>query len=433
MFSLICCCCGFYLLRAWCVVGALSADEFRRLVGPTGEVMFLTPGGGWYGWVWDYSKADSLFENVFGSVRAEFAVFAWLTAGVRVCWCAHCDLLGLEGDFATVQSGELVCDGCVGELYVRCAQCICIVHKDSVEVVAGHNKVCLGCVADLYDWCEHCDVYDHKENRTAHNHTTGYCNCESPQPLFTTPNNDGTLPNDTRVTITLPGGEISAAGTTALRDYLITCCGPGVTTIAIQTIETCPKWVTTRGTYPKRLSTTVYTQLGRKLPPQTMSRIGNIFRDHTTKNSEYHVETTRQLNGDPEDFYHTESCWWSEKTGAPRCALKQHGGFAIRAFDDEIGGIVVGRAWAMPLKQTNNKLTPTFDTETPDALVVFNPYGNLHRYTAARLISHMTGQPHRKIRFQADPMSINQHVGYLIAPEHTLNTHHNIQLTLTTH
>lgn len=71
----------------------------------------------------------------------------------------------------------------------------------------------------------------------------------------------------------------------------------------------------------------------------------------------------------------------------------------------------------MPLRRDLfGKLSPTFDTITPDAFVTFNGYGDLGGYAPARILSHMAGWTYRKIEFTCSPMYINAG-GYLVAPE----------------
>jgi hypothetical protein len=71
----------------------------------------------------------------------------------------------------------------------------------------------------------------------------------------------------------------------------------------------------------------------------------------------------------------------------------------------------------MPLRQDeNDELAPTFETQTPDAFVVFNGYGDLSGYTAPRIVAHMAGMTYRKVGFDCDPMYINAG-GYIVAPE----------------
>ena len=72
----------------------------------------------------------------------------------------------------------------------------------------------------------------------------------------------------------------------------------------------------------------------------------------------------------------------------------------------------------MPMRKTESgDLVPTFNTETPDAYIVFNGYGELSGYAGARIVASMNGMTYRKIDFSAEPMYVNNASGYLVAPE----------------
>jgi hypothetical protein len=152
-----------------------------------------------------------------------------------------------------------------------------------------------------------------------------------------------------------------------------------------------------------------------KLSPEILAQVGCIARDNSGSQSSFAVEVTRDLNQDASDFYHDGSCWWTDYAES-RCALKTNGGFGLRTFTEWNG--VSGRAWVMPLRQLpHGSLGPTFDTVNPDAFMVFNGYGDLSGYAAARIMAHMTGGTYRKTDFSCEPMYINNKSGYLIAPE----------------
>ena len=186
------------------------------------------------------------------------------------------------------------------------------------------------------------------------------------------------------------------------------------------------------------------------MPAELLSEIGNIGRAHSN-GSNVEVEVTRDLNLPAEDFAHEDSCWWQSYYHG-RCALKSNGGFGLRSFGydeheeyeyvvgpwanpyytDPATGMprnyvptgkivrtpaVTGRAWVMPLRYVDGDFRPTFDAETPDALVVFNGYGDLEGYTPARIVAGMYGMTYRKVNFYADPMYVNGNAGYLVASE----------------
>jgi hypothetical protein len=251
------------------------------------------------------------------------------------------------------------------------------------------------------------------------------CHCNPPRQEFSI-RNDGCEPlrNDTRVTIELPGGTISAEGLAAIATYLRDRYD---STLYDSTLErkywklSCSlkplgdQWQTKNGNYTKRLSRHAWLDCQLKLTQDDMSLIGNIARDHSMASSA-DVEVTRDLNLPAADFYHEDSCWWGSYSES-RCALKTNGGFGIRSFS---GNEVTGRAWVMPLRKTEDsdgqQLVPTVATMEADAFIVFNGYGDLQGYTAARIVSHMAGWTYRRIDYACEPMYVNAG-GYLITSE----------------
>jgi hypothetical protein len=157
-----------------------------------------------------------------------------------------------------------------------------------------------------------------------------------------------------------------------------------------------------------------------------MSEVGTIARDHS-KAAAFEVDVTRDLNRSPDYFYHDDSCWWGGMSES-RCALKTNGGFGLRSLR---GQSVSGRAWVMPLRDCGG-LVPTLDTETPDAFIVFNGYGDLAGYAPARIMAGMAGWTYKKIAFSCDPMYINAG-GYLVAPEHIIQDTANLRLSVPQH
>jgi hypothetical protein len=160
-----------------------------------------------------------------------------------------------------------------------------------------------------------------------------------------------------------------------------------------------------------------------------MSQVGNIARNHSTA-VDVQIDVTRDLNQSPEAFYHDGSCWFTDYAGSSRCALKTNGGYGLRSFGTYS---VSGRAWVMPLRQDESgELVPTFETQTPDAFVVFNGYGDLSGYTAPRIVAHMAGMTYRKVGFDCDPMYINAG-GYIVAPEEIAKKYTDGSLSLSVH
>jgi len=264
------------------------------------------------------------------------------------------------------------------------------------------------------------------------------CGCESPRPVFAI-RNDGELPlaNDTRAAIALPADEISDVGLREIREYLLGIYHSDsdlnadfyYLAFAFGNALGC-KWQTKQGNYTKRLSRFAYqTYGGLKLTPEVMSQVGCIARDHSRAIS-FDIEVTRNLNMSAADFYHEDSCWFGSGSYAvSRCALKTNGGFGLRSF---AGYSVTGRTWVMPLRLADGGLVPTFDTETPDAFVVFNGYGDLAGYAPARIMAAMAGWTYKKIDFVCNPMYINAG-GYLIAPEQIIQDTSDLNLSVDQH
>jgi len=79
------------------------------------------------------------------------------------------------------------------------------------------------------------------------------------------------------------------------------------------------------------------------------------------------------------------------------------------------------------------RLRPTFNTVSPDALVVFNGYGALDASIAARIIAQMYGWSYKKIGFECEPMYINNDNGYLVGPPELLKGYDGLGYDLSPH
>lgn len=304
-------------------------------------------------------------------------------------WCVYC------GDWHTRDDwGDMECPGW------HCGNC---------DAYHDYGDECPG-------WfCNDCDDYHDYGDECSRN-----CGCESPQPDFTI-RNDGEPPlaSGTRARITLPADEISPAGLREIRYYLVNKYRESRTAVAMYHLAHSfeealgAKWQTRQGNYTKRLSRHAYEAHSLKLTPEIMSQVGCIARDHSATAVSLDIEVTRNLNKPSRDFYNSGSCWWGGMSDS-RCALKTNGGFALRSFK---GDSVSGRAWVMPLRRAGEGFEPVLDTMTPDAFIVFNGYGALEGYTAARIMAAMAGWTYKKISdFRCDPMYVNSG-GYLVAPE----------------
>jgi hypothetical protein len=328
----------------------------------------------------------------------------------EITFCDHCLNPNWNDEMSSTGNDLRVCDDPCWDDFTCCADCDERFPAADLNDVAGESTVCDRCLNDDYTWCESCEEYYPDDSEHNHDDDDEAC-CDPPQTSFTV-RNDGCEPlaNDTRTMITLPAGTISAEGIKAIQNYLRE---QGIFVYRDEMAALGNQWQTKTGNYAKRLSRFHYQTHRVGFSPVVMSQVGCIARDHS-KQVDVEIEVTRDLNQSASAFYHDDSCWWGSYSES-RCALKTNGGYGIRAFGER--GNVSGRAWVMPLrKKDNGQLTPTFNTMTPDALIVFNGYGELSGYAAARIISHMAGLTYRKISFVCHPMYVNSG-GYLVASE----------------
>lgn len=334
-------------------------------------------------------------------------------------FCEYCNRLAETVDLNPVAGDGYACPSCVRHHYRQCNDCG--EYDQTWSHTLGGDSVCEGCVEN-YSFCEDCGGYYFHDDYDDHDHSPAGCDCESPATRFAVRNDgQGMLQNDERVTITLPAGTVDEEGIVRIRQYLRRHVPDDEQTgyngyaVAELVGDLGREWQTGKGNFTKRLSRAAYQKLGMKLTPEVISQVGCIASDHS-RAINFAIETTRNLNMSAADFFHEDSCWWQSYSES-RCALKSSGGFGLRTFGEL--GDVRGRAWVMPLKRRGgrDRLVPTFNTETPDAFVVFNGYGDLEGYSAARIVSHMAGMTYRKIDFYAEPMFINGESAYLIAPE----------------
>lgn len=331
----------------------------------------------------------------------------------EIKWCVDCNLPAHEDDGSPVGPdwrGRFACDSCVDWYYHECDRCE-EKYRTLTTVLSG-SEVCEHCRSNSYSWCNECDGYFLDEDSDEHTHEPDYASCcEAPAQNFSV-RNDGEDPlrNDERTTVTLPAGVIDDEGIARIRRHL---WSEGLDREAMVILDLGNVWQTREGNFTKRFQRAVYKGFGEKVSQAVVSTIGTIASEHS-RSVDYAIEVTRDLNQSPSDFAHSDSCWWQSYSYS-RCTLKSNGGFGLRTFN-EWG--VNGRAWVMPLKlDEDGDLTPTFETLKPDAFAVFNGYGDLEGYTAARIVSHMAGMTYRKISFTCPPMYVNGDSGYLVAPE----------------
>lgn len=373
--------------------------------------------------------------------------------GCPCSWCREREREQRESEQLEQQEDKQHCEDCQdehrpGEQCQRewCSDCDDWHERDSWGDITCPGWYCEDC-DDHHDYGEDCPSPYCGD--CGENHAPGecaYCYCEAPRQSFTVPN-DGQPPlaSDERATVHLAAGVITDEGLKEIRD----CLQREAWRLSADTDDRDgyeafiklsydldglgSQWQTRQGNFTKRLSRHAYQAHGIKITPEALSRVGNIAREHSTA-ADVDIEVTRNLNLSAEDFYHEDSCWWGSY-GYSRCALKSNGGFGLRSFSpDADWDTVTGRAWVMPLRRDlDGKLAPTFDTEHPDALVVFNGYGDLAGYAAPRVIAAMYGWTYAKMpAFGATPMYVNAG-GYLVGPEDIIQDTKSLTLDLRQH
>lgn len=367
-----------------------------------------------------------------------FASLVLSATGETVLRCNDCQSAHIQDD-STDYHGEPICEACA-EDYYSCEDCGYLMHSDDSRWLDGLDRcVCESC-SESYYWCDNCETYDTQECQGCNDG----CECCSPHQTFRFPaNGAGTIQNDTRLSVELPKGVISKAGLVAIlaavTDTLPTAepmrqaaenyshsggtwgayaeardaheANVRTASKALDTVG--DEWQTKRGNFPKRLASALH-KVGIKIPPATISEVGNLARQYSDDTSAYHVEFTRDLNQSADYFYHEDSCWWQSYSNS-RCALKNWGGLAMRTFDSEDSDQddPSGRVFVFPL---NKDFEPTQNAETAHAYMVFNAYGSLSGYSSARIIAHLAGKTYRKVSFDLDISDgyVNSSAGYLV-------------------
>ncbi|WP_437230182.1 hypothetical protein SH661x_001824 [Planctomicrobium sp. SH661] len=127
------------------------------------------------------------------------------------------------------------------------------------------------------------------------------------------------------------------------------------------------------GTYPKRLAKYLAREHGLRLRAGQIETIGNIGGAAVARSSEYVLTFDRDyLDGTDSAYCNGGSCWWGSNSGA-RYMLEEHGGYAIRMWED---GRPRARCWIAPHN---------------GYFVLFNAYGKLDLFQFARILSHQWG------------------------------------------
>lgn len=351
--------------------------------------------------------------------------------------CRDCRAPTWNCDMSAVDDDVLVCDDNCFQHYIRCHGCEGYTSEDSITYAGGYDY-CQSCYDSDFSYCEACDESYHNDYASDHTHIG--CVCEPAHPRFEFPaNGDGLVKQNERLTVNLPKGTIDEAGIHRIKSWLYDnlCaydCVPMLDFIQVDKVldEVGTLWQAKRGNFTRRLSSALFKQHKVKLSPELISEIGNMARAHSSSEATWHIEFTRDLNQSAEAFYHDESCWWSSHSMS-RCSLKSWGGVGLRSFESELRrdnwGHPSGRVWVQPL---NEQMQPTHDTNA-HAYVVFNAYGELSGYAAARIVGHLAGKTYRKVSLSADYQYINNNAGYLVADEATCAASESLYFAYTEH
>lgn len=298
---------------------------------------------------------------------------------------------------------------------IFCSDCDDIMWADNAATVRDcpgepSRRVCRAC-SSLYEYCFPCDASYPQEPKHVH----PSC-CGAPHPHFTFPaDGHGVVQENERLTVELAKGTIDEEGIDLIKKLVRYTLRYHITTFsAFELVDSVgPLWQAKRGNFTKRLSSAVHSKYKLKLTPDVVSKIGNIARDHSSDTATWHVEFTRDLNLPAADFFHETSCWWGSYSES-RCCLKSWGGLALRTYSD--AGKLTGRVWVQPL---NSNLQPTHDALNAHAYALYNGYGALSGYSAARIVAHLAGRTYRKVGLTTTHCYVNDSRGYLVADDAT--------------
>lgn len=346
-------------------------------------------------------------QSSLGERRFREAI-AWLAPAAlnAVKTCRNCSRIHMaDADGFLDREDQWICADCA-RYYSRCEMCEYMAHNGYTHHIEG-QIICDTCRVQDFIYCEECGCFRSRDHR---------CNscCESPQMEFSITVDGQPVANDVEFTVGLPAGTIDEMGAERIRTLLMI---NGEYEAASLVDKVGLEWQRRDGNFTKRLGRATYNLTRQAIPAHLLTEIGNIARQHTG-GKDYLLAVTRDLNLSARYFGHPGSCWW-QSYKASRCVLKTNGGFGLRSFAD---GEVTGRAWVMPVKSEEPFFVPTFDAQSPDGFIVFNCYGDLSGYSAARIVAQMSGMTYRKVGLTITDVYVNidggcESFGYLVAPE----------------
>ena len=378
-------------------------------------LLALADNPGELGAVWESYRAA-----VEDADAADFAATVAAVTGSACEACSNCSTPAWEAAGCYDADAEFVCAACEPH-YTRCEGCEDLYRSRAGMTWVGDYLYCGSCRDDRCSFCDQCGDWFHDDDGHRHDEE---CGCVAPRPRFRFPaNGRGSVGQDERLRVELPAGFIDTEGVdqivARLWSRLVAQPGPLVRheDVARTVVALEQKWQTRRGNFTKRLSKALYERHGIKLAPGVLSEIGNLARQHSSDAATWPLEFTRDLNQPPEAFYNDDSCWWGCYR-ASRCALKSWGGLALRSYAeaDDPADCPAGRAWVQPL---DPGVRPTHDAAGAHAYLVYNCYGNLEGYAAARLVAYLTSRTYRRIPCSLTGQYVNGNTAYLVADQAT--------------
>lgn len=136
------------------------------------------------------------------------------------------------------------------------------------------------------------------------------------------------------------------------------------------------------GTFPKRVSKYYFNKYGLKCPNEFLQQLGNIARQHSNEQVDYHFDFTDTFDWNAGDFGDNGSCFWGGHSQA-REILQENGARAIRFYDESGKGYA--RAWIAVIEN--------------DSYILFNGYGfkSSPTLTCARVLATFLGLSYKKI------------------------------------
>lgn len=379
-------------------------------------------------------EAWEAYRDAGGAAPASrFAAAATDFAGLPCVVCSDCDVPEWEAATVTNAAGALVCEGCAG-YYTACYECEQL-HPDQYLFWVGSRQYCDSCRDLECSYCEDCEEWYLDGDADEHDHDPEYddCDCEAPQPRFRFPaGGEATVAEDERIEVVLPAGVISLEGRNEIAAALWAdaALSPHRPVLSSTVHGLDPRWQTRRGNFTRRLSSALHRQ-GIKLTPALLSVVGSVARQHSSDTATWLVELTRDLNQPADAFYNEDSCWWTSHAYS-RCALKNWGGLGLRSYSTpgDPSHCPTGRAWVQPL---DGSLRPTHDAEGAHAYLVYNCYGALSDYTAARIVAHLSDRTYRKVKCSIGEQFVNSGTSFLVADQATCEDVELVELRFLRH